>query len=165
MTRNNATTVESIENIEAGDVLTIERKGEVIADEIEVTELETGGLGGIPEPQTDGELEWGSDLFGVLAEALGENSAFSQHFEVYKIEDNAESIELGGQEVSEGDTVEQDGERWVVDGIEDREKELLAAANKTETYITATRQSDGETVTHRADTLTGAFEDGTCTVL
>jgi hypothetical protein len=103
MTDTIHTTVEAIEDIEAGDTLTIEHKGEVVADEVEVTQIKTCGFSGEPEPQTDGEIEFGSSLHDLLTEALGPNSQFADDFEVYTVEqDDAEDDESEPEVVADG---------------------------------------------------------------
>jgi len=108
MEQNTASTVESIENIEAGDVLVVERKGEVVADRVEVTEIETCGFSGAAEPQTDAELDGWRDLHSLLAEALGSNSTLAHNFEVYVIDNPDESGAV--DEGEERDAVVCDGE-------------------------------------------------------
>jgi len=76
-------------------------------------------------------------------------------------DDDPEQAEIGGQTVSEGDTVEQGGERWTVDDITHETK----VSGTVESKITATRERDGKTVTHPTGTLESAFECGDCTVI
>jgi len=78
-------TVGSIHAIDEGDELTIVRKGELIADAVEVTNVGSEGFSGVPKPETDGDITWGTDLFGVLCDALPDNSELSDNFEVYEV--------------------------------------------------------------------------------
>jgi len=110
MSEDTRTTVESIKEIEAGDVLTVERKGEVVADKVEITEINICGFSGAPEPQTDGEIDHGASLHDLLAEALGSNSQFTHHFAVYTVEQGKPAGDEGQPE-----TVTDDCEDTTVD--------------------------------------------------
>lgn len=115
MEQNTLTQIESLETIEAGDVLVVERKVEVVADHVEVTEVKTCGFSGLKEPQTDGEIEWGSDLTDLLAEALGDNSPLADNFAVYVVDNPSDGGSVGEDE--QRDAVECDGE-IIADGDE-----------------------------------------------
>lgn len=152
----------SLDEIEAGDKITIlDEDGETVVDAVEVSEVEVGGLAGEKIIKTDEELDIPASSLDVLLTDCLDDTDF---YTAYLVEEESGRVNIGGQTVSEGDTVEQDGETWTVDDIEKAERKGVEGTT-IETTITATRKSDGKTVTHPVGTLESAFERGDCTVI
>jgi len=74
--------INSIEEIETGDKITITKNGDVLADGVEVTEIGTEGFTGLPVPETETEIEGFADLHDLLCEALGDGSGLAHLYEV-----------------------------------------------------------------------------------